>query len=97
MLRLPFHMPHVAPGDVLRLTRASLLGARELTLRGAPFIDERLFVCRARVLGTESEPLRVERKTKQRQRRVRQVKSKHRHTLLRVAELTIRDLDEAGL
>lgn len=58
------------------------------------YLDERLFVCRAVVTGVESEPLRIKEKTKRRQRKVKKVKSKHRFTLLRVKEVTVRDLED---
>ena len=90
-------MPGVVPGDILRLNRASIIGSRDYTLKGAPYLDERLFECRARVMSVESEPMRFEKKTKQRQRRVKTVKSKHRYTVLRLAELKIKSLDEAGI
>jgi large subunit ribosomal protein L21 len=89
-VRLPFKMPGVEPGDVLRLNRATVLGSRDFTLKGAPYVDERLFECRAVVTGTESEPLRIKIKKKRRCRRVKQVKSKHRYTMLRISELRIR-------
>ncbi len=113
-------MNGVVPGDILRLTRASVLGSRDFTLKaGEPikatgplgagtcfvdgksvglvpgaikklrYIDERLFVCRAVVLGSEAEPLRIMEKTKRRQRHVKTVKSKHRYTILKIRELTI--------
>ncbi|CAJ2513485.1 Uu.00g016040.m01.CDS01 [Anthostomella pinea] len=88
-IRLPFLMHGVLPGDVLRLTRASVLGSRDYTLRGAPLVDERLFECRATVTGVESEPLRVKVKTKRRNRRSQRVASKHRYTILRVSELKV--------
>lgn len=88
-VRLPFRMPGVLPGDVLRLNRASLLGSRDYTLKGEPYIDEQLFECRATVLGTESEPLRVKIKTKRRNRRSQRVASKHRYTILRISELKV--------
>ncbi|UNI14986.1 hypothetical protein JDV02_001561 [Purpureocillium takamizusanense] len=93
-VRLPFRMPGVLPGDVLRLNRASVLGSRDYTLKGAPHVDERLFECRATVLGVESEPLRIKVKTKRRQRRKKQAKSKHRYTILRISELNIKTLEE---
>ena len=93
-IRLPFRMPGVLPGDVLRLTRASVVGSRDLALRGAPYVDDRLFECRATVLGVESEPMRLKVKKKQRNRRTKTVKSKHRYTVLRVSELKIKDIDE---
>jgi hypothetical protein len=93
-IRLPFRMPGVVPGDVLRLNRASVLGSRDYTMKGAPHIDERIFECRATVLGTESEPLRIKTKKKRRQRRARQVKSKHRYTMLRISELNINNVED---
>jgi large subunit ribosomal protein L21 len=55
------------------------------------YVDERLFVCRARVLGTESEPMRVMKKTKARQRHVKHVRSKHKYTVLKITEITVND------
>ena len=89
-IRLPFRMPGVQPGDVLRLNRASILGSRDYTMKGAPHIDETVFECRATVLGVESEPMRIKIKTKRRQRRQKQAKSKHRYTILRISELSIK-------
>ncbi|TAQ83327.1 hypothetical protein B7494_g8347 [Chlorociboria aeruginascens] len=94
IVRLPFHMPGVIPGDILRLNRASALGSRDYTLKGAPYLDERLFECRATVMGTEAEPLRIKKKTKQRNRKVKTVKSKHKFTILRIAEVKVNSLDE---
>jgi len=58
------------------------------------YLDERLFTCRATVLGTESEPLRIKEKTKRRQRHIKTVKSKHRYTILRVMQVDVKDLEE---
>ncbi|KAJ3565555.1 hypothetical protein NPX13_g7460 [Xylaria arbuscula] len=88
-IRLPFKMPGVLPGDVLRLDRASVLGSRDYTLKGTPYIDSKLFECRATVLGTESEPLRIKIKTKRRNRRSQRVTSKHKYTMLRISELKL--------
>ncbi|KAL4782069.1 ribosomal protein L21-like protein [Aspergillus varians] len=93
-IRLPFLMSNVQPGDVLRFNRASILGSRDFTLKGAPYVDERLFECRVRVMGVDSEPLRVKEKTKRRRRHVQRVTSKHRYTLLRVMELKIKSVEE---
>ncbi|KAK3191569.1 hypothetical protein K4F52_002384 [Lecanicillium sp. MT-2017a] len=93
-IRLPFRMPGVLPGDVLRLNRASVLGSRDYTMKGAPHIDERVFECRATVLGTESEPLRIKTKKRRRQRRKRQAFSKHRYTILRISELNINNVED---
>ncbi|KAK3936185.1 ribosomal protein L21-like protein [Diplogelasinospora grovesii] len=88
-IRLPFRMPGVAPGDVLRLNRASVLGSRDYTLKGAPYVDERLYECRAVVLGTEAEPMRIMIKKKQRNRRKKHVRSKHKYTILRISEVKV--------
>src|SRR4051812_33378979 len=92
IVRLPFRMPGVVPGDVLRLNRASSLGSRDYTLKGSPYLDERIFECRARVMGTEAEPMRVKEKTKRRNRRVTTVRSKHKFTVLRISELKVNEL-----
>lgn len=65
-------------------------------MRGAPYLDERLFECRATVVGLEAEPMRYLEKTKQRNRKVKTVKSKHRFTLLNVKEVRIRSLEEVN-
>ena len=52
-------------------------------------MDERLFVCRAVVVGVEGEPMRVVEKTKRRQRRVRRARHKGRFTVLRVREVRV--------
>ena len=88
-IRLPFHMPHAPPGTVVRLNRARMLGSRDFTFQGDPWIDDKFFICRAVVVGIESEPMRVKEKTKRRQRKVKTVKSKMRYTILRVMELKV--------
>lgn len=87
-------MPGVVPGDVLRLNRASSIGSRDYTLKGAPYLDERIFRCRARIMGTEAEPMRIKEKTKRRNRKVKTVRSKHKFTILKIAELRVKNLDE---
>jgi large subunit ribosomal protein L21 len=100
-------MPNVKPGDVLRLNRATHIGSRDYTLKAPEvikgtadhgkkvfYLDERMYTCRATVMGVESEPLRVEEKTKRRQRHVKHVKSKMRYTVLRVSELEVKSLEE---
>ncbi|KAI4178004.1 MAG: hypothetical protein LQ343_000088 [Gyalolechia ehrenbergii] len=88
-LRLPFLMPNAPLGSILRLNRASMLGSRDYTLSGDPWVKEEWFVCRARVVGVETEPLRVVEKTKRRQRRVKRAKNKMRYTILRVVEVGV--------
>ncbi|KAI9894173.1 MAG: hypothetical protein M1814_004027 [Vezdaea aestivalis] len=90
-IRLPFHMPLVQPGDVLRLNCASHVGSRDFTLQGSPYVDERLFECRARVIGVESEPLRNKVIERQRNRRSKTIRSKHKYTVLRVMEVVVND------
>lgn len=93
-LRLPFLMPKVKTGDVLRFNRATALGSRDFTLKGAPHIDERMFECRVRITGVESEPLRIKEKTKRRQRHVKQARSKHRYTIMRVMDVRVKTPEE---
>lgn len=106
-IRLPFLMPNVRPGDILRLNRATHIGSRDYTLKAPEpakgnadhtkkmfYLDERMYTCRARVVGVESEPLRVEEKTKRRQRHVKHVKSKLRFTVLRISDLEVKSLEE---
>ncbi|TKX25535.1 putative ribosomal prokaryotic L21 protein [Elsinoe australis] len=156
-VRLPFLMPGVQPGDILRLNRATTIGSRDFTLRApgterrgksgtagtqmvvdptpastasstsrvmasnasaslgnaeeqsatptehfvphlakgrTKYLDDRLFVCRAVVMGTESEPMRIMEKTKRRQRHTRHVKSKHKYTVLRIKEVRVRGVEE---
>lgn len=93
-IRLPFLMPKVKTGDILRFNRASALGSRDFTLKGSPHVDERLFECRVRVIGVESEPLRIKEKTKRRQRHTKQARSKHRYTILRVMNVRVKSPEE---
>jgi large subunit ribosomal protein L21 len=106
-LRLPFLMPNVKPGDVLRLNRATHIGSRDYTLKAPEvvkgtrdhgkkvfYLDERLFTCRARVVGVESEPMRIMRKTKRRQRHTRHVQSKHKYTVLKISEVEVKSLEQ---
>lgn len=93
-LRLPFRMPKVKAGDILRFNRASVIGSRDYTMKGSPYIDERMFECRVRVLGVDAEPMRVKEKTKRRQRHVQHIRSKHKYTLMRVMEVKVKSLEE---
>lgn len=61
--------------------------------RRETWIDERLFLCRAVVLGEEVEPERIKEKTKQRQRKVKRVRSQHTYTVLRISELKVFGLE----
>lgn len=56
------------------------------------YLDERLFTCRAVVMGTESEPMRVMEKTKRRQRHTKHVKSKHKYTILKIREVSVNSI-----
>jgi large subunit ribosomal protein L21 len=93
-VRLPFLMPKVKAGDILRFNRASAVGSRDFTLKGAPIVDERIYECRVRVTGVDAEPLRIKEKTKRRNRHVKQAKSKHRYTLMRVMDVRVKTPDE---
>lgn len=109
ILRLPFHMHGVSPGDVLRFNRASILGSRDYTLKagakntesydakrtGEPqYIDERLFECRMRVMGLETNPMMDKEKKKRRNRHKKVVHSKHKYTVLRVMQIKVKNIDE---
>jgi len=74
---------------------AEELGVEKSKIRSnkAPtYLDERLFTCRAVVMGVESEPMRVMEKTKQRQRHTKHVKSKHKYTVLKVREVSVNEI-----
>jgi len=88
-------MPGAAPSSSLSSNGAPVdhFVYNELKNRTA-YLDERFFVCRAVVMGVESEPLRIKEKTKRRNRKVKKVKSKHRFTILKVKELRIKTLEE---
>ncbi|TLS29301.1 hypothetical protein PpBr36_00142 [Pyricularia pennisetigena] len=88
-VRLPFKMPGVLPGDTLRLDRATTIGSRDFTLQGKPYVSTDLFRCRAVVIGTDSEPIRLKVVKKRRTRRAKTIKSKHFYTTIRISELKI--------
>ncbi|KAK5322495.1 hypothetical protein LTR93_005698 [Exophiala xenobiotica] len=109
ILRLPFHMHGVSPGDILRFNRASILGSRDYTLKagakntesydakrtGEPqYIDERLFECRMRVMGLETNPMMDKEKKKRRNRHKKVVHSKHKYTVLRVMQIKVKSIDD---
>ncbi|EHY53372.1 hypothetical protein HRR83_003581 [Exophiala dermatitidis] len=109
VLRLPFHMKGVSPGDVLRFNRASILGSRDYTLKAGTsntesydakrtaepnYLDERLFECRMRVIGLETGPMVDKEKKKRRNRHRKIVHSKHKYTVLRVMQIKIKSMDE---
>lgn len=90
---------HVMPGE----KPSASLGADGVTVQHfvphqakgkTTYLDDRLFVCRAVVMGVEAEPMRIKEKTKRRQRRTKTVKSKHRFTILKIKELDIRSLED---
>lgn len=66
-----------------------MLGSRDYTYRGDPWVDETRFLCRAVVVAVEGEPLRRTEKTVRRNRRVRVKKNKMHFTVLRITELEI--------
>ena len=63
-------------------------------LRRVQYIDDRLFECRAVVMGADSEPMRFIKKKKQRQRRTKTVKSRHKYTILKIKEVVVKDVDK---
>lgn len=88
--------PSVTQGVPFPNVSSQLRKSRPKVENRPGYIDPELFVCRATVLSTESEPLRVKEKTKRRNRHVRHVFSKHRYTVLRVSEVTVRGVGLGG-
>ncbi|EMR11646.1 hypothetical protein PNEG_00084 [Pneumocystis murina B123] len=92
VVTLPQRLCDVKPGDIIRLNSISKLGSRNYTLKGQPYIDEKLYTCRARVLELTKAPMSYFIKKKRRQRRIKVVKSKQDYTVLRICEITIHDI-----
>ncbi|KAK9239386.1 ribosomal protein L21-like protein [Lipomyces kononenkoae] len=88
VVTLPYRLKDVEIGDILRLTQIETLGSRQFTWKGDPFVDERCVV-KARVVENTKEPMRVKIRTKQRNRRVKHIKSKHPYTVLTISEIGI--------
>jgi ribosomal protein L21 len=82
-LHLPFHLPDVALGSILRMTQVSRIGVRDYTLQGQPYVDERVFTLKMRVIEHTKMPLVTTIKTKQRQRRARHLFNKQNYTVLK--------------
>lgn len=92
LVTLPQRLRDVKSGDMIRLNCVSKLGSRNYTLKGQPYINEKLFTCRARVLELTKAPMSYFIKKKRRQRRIKVVKSKQDYTVLRICEITIHDI-----
>ena len=88
---LPFRLKNVNVGDTLRVTQIETFGNRNFTLKGEPFVDEKLCLIRARVIEHTKEPMRVKLQTKKRNRRVKHIQSKHPYTVLKISEISIAD------
>src|SRR5690606_13881313 len=95
-VRLPFLLKDVKVGDTIRITHASVLGSREFTMKGNPWIDPQFFECRARVTEIASEAMRLKIKKKQRCRRTKTIRSKHKYTVLTISDLKVNGMKEAG-
>ncbi|KTW29348.1 hypothetical protein T552_01303 [Pneumocystis carinii B80] len=83
LIRIPQKLRDVNVGDIIRLNCVSKLGSRNYTLKGEPYIDEKRYTCRARVLEKTKAPMSYFIKKKRRQRRIKVVKSKQDYTILR--------------
>lgn len=121
MLRLPSNLGFdLAPGTILRINRASLLGSRDYTLKAGTsdpqhsspphirgelftnkkrtgetnYIDDRLFECRVRVMGIDSGPMMIKEKKKRRNRHLKEARSKHKYTVLKVMEVKVKTMEE---
>jgi large subunit ribosomal protein L21 len=102
-VRLPFLMQGVETGDILRFNRVTIIGSRDYTLKAGTtehkgekqkYLDERLYVVRARVVGVTQEPVRVKIKKVRRRRHAKHTWSQHTYTVLRVTEVEARELEE---
>jgi large subunit ribosomal protein L21 len=82
-LHLPFHLPDAPLGSILRMTQVSRIGVRDYTLQGQPFIDEKAYSLKLRVIEHTKMPFVVTKKTKQRQRRTRHLFNKQNYTVLK--------------
>lgn len=76
----------------MKLTHASVLGSRDYTLKGNPYINPEIFSCKATVIEETAEPMRIKEKTKRRNRHVKKVRSKHSYTVVRIKELEVLDV-----
>ncbi|KAG4306203.1 hypothetical protein PORY_000191 [Pneumocystis oryctolagi] len=88
---IPQRLRDVKPGDIIKLTCVSKLGSRDYTLKGQPYIDEKFFTCRARVLELTKAPMSYFIKKKRRQRRIKIVKNKQDYTVLRISEIKVHE------
>ncbi|KAK9323345.1 ribosomal protein L21-like protein [Lipomyces orientalis] len=88
VVTLPYRLKDVVVGDIIRLTQIETLGSRQFTWKGDPYIDERAVV-KARVVEHTKEPMRMKIRTKRRNRRVKQIKSKHHYTVIVISEIGI--------
>ncbi|CCX33001.1 ribosomal protein L21-like protein [Pyronema domesticum] len=91
-ITLPFRLKGVSAGQTLKLTHASVLGSRDYTLKGNPYINPEIFSCKATVIEETAEPMRIKEKTKRRNRHVKKVRSKHSYTVVRIKELEVLDV-----
>jgi large subunit ribosomal protein L21 len=82
-LHLPFHLPDVPLGGILRMNKVSRIGCRDYTLEGHPFIDEKLYTLKMRVIEHTKQPLVITVKKKRRQRRARHLPNKQNYTVLK--------------
>jgi large subunit ribosomal protein L21 len=99
-IRLPFLMKGVDAGDVLRFNRVTAIGSRDYTLKAGTketrnekqkCLDERLYVIRARVMGTVQEPERLKIWHVKRRRHKKHIWSQHKFTVLKITQLSVSD------
>ena len=82
-IHLPFNLPSLPLGSILRMTTVSRIGSRDYTLQGHPYIDPKFFTLKMRVVEHTKQPLVITVKTKQRQRRARHLPNKQNYTVLK--------------
>jgi len=72
------------------MTHVSRIGSRDYTLQGRPYVDERVFTLKMRVIEHTKSPMAVTIKKKPRQRRARHLFNKQNYTVLKYAPLRVR-------
>ncbi|ORY85769.1 ribosomal protein L21-like protein [Protomyces lactucae-debilis] len=91
VIHLPTRLKNTSVGDTLRLTHAIMVGSRDFTIRGQPFVKEDLFECSATVIEHTKQPMLRTIKKKRRNRHAKLVESKQPYTVLRINKIQIHE------
>ncbi len=95
-IHLPVRLRETKVGDMIKITHASSVGSRDYTIRGAPYVEESLFTCRAVVTEHTKQPMVTTIKKKRRQRHAKAIKNKQPYTVLRITELDVKAPPESA-